>query len=287
MGDKTEGNWLTRFWRGFVLAPLRQADDEARAIINGTNAAAAGRKALTVLVLTALLLTLQFYFCKPDGLWRTVDSLRVLPGGQRFYDYVMSLGSPSSHSEEIPWLRHWAIGTICCYFVIPALVIKLVFRERLSDYGLKLRGAFTDGWVYLVMAAIMAPLVLLVSLDAHFQMTYPFLYVPRGEPLWPTFWIWEGMYAVQFLALEFFFRGFLLHGLRPRFGSYAIPVMMVPYCMIHFGKPLPETLASILAGLALGFMSVRTRSVLLGAAIHISVALSMDFASLWRKGYFG
>jgi membrane protease YdiL (CAAX protease family) len=63
--------------------------------------------------------------------------------------------------------------------------------------------------------------------------------------------------------------------------------MMVPYCMIHFTKPLPECCASIVAGLALGFMSLKTRSIWLGAALHISVALSMDFTSLWRQGYFG
>ena len=79
----------------------------------------------------------------------------------------------------------------------------------------------------------------------------------------------------------------MLHGLRHRLGPYAIPVMTVPYCMIHFAKPLPETCAAIVAGLALGFMSLKTRSILLGAAIHVSVALSMDLASLWRQGFFG
>ncbi len=127
-----------------------------------------------------------------------------------------------------------------------------------------------------------------MSAEAHFQETYPFLGLRPGERLWPRFWVWEALYACQFLALEFFFRGFLLHGLRPKFGAYAIPVMTIPYCMIHlYGKPLLESLASIPAGLALGFMSLRTRSVLLGAAIHVSVALSMDLASLWRQGYFG
>ena len=36
---------------------------------------------------------------------------------------------------------------------MPALLVLLAFRERLADYGAKLGGAFTDGWVYLVMLA--------------------------------------------------------------------------------------------------------------------------------------
>jgi membrane protease YdiL (CAAX protease family) len=61
--------------------------------------------------------------------------------------------------------------------------------------------------------------------------------------------------------------------------------MMVPYCMLHFGKPMPETLAAICGGIILGFMSLRTRSIWMGTAIHITVAGLMDAASLWRKGW--
>ena len=42
--------------------------------------------------------------------------------------------------------------------------------------------------------------------------------------------------------------------------------------------------SSILAGIALGFVSLTTRSIWLGAALHITVAWSMDFATLARRG---
>ena len=63
-----------------------------------------------------------------------------------------------------------------------------------------------------------------------------------------TLWSWEVLYALQFLSLEFFFRGFLLQGLRRALGANAIFVMIVPYCMIHYGKPMAETLGAIVAG---------------------------------------
>ena len=43
----------------------------------------------------------------------------------------------------------------------------------------------------------------------------------------------------------------------------------------------------LVAGVALGLMSLKTRSVWLGAALHISVAWGMDTCSLWRKGLIG
>ena len=122
------------------------------------------------------------------------------------------------------------------------------------------------------------------STNANFLHTYPFYRVDPGEPLWPAFWIWEALYILQFIALEFFFRGFLLHGLRRRMGFYAVFAMMVPYVLIHFGKPMLETLVAIIAGVVLGALSLKNRSVWLGAAIHVAVALSMDTLALWRTG---
>ena len=89
---------------------------------------------------------------------------------------------------------------------------------------------------------------------------------------------------MQFAALEFFFRGFLVHGLVPRFGYLAVVVMVVPYNMLHFGKPMPEALAAIVGGLVLGTLALRTRSIWWGAALHIAVAATMDVLALGHIG---
>jgi membrane protease YdiL (CAAX protease family) len=112
----------------------------------------------------------------------------------------------------------------------------------------------------------------------RFRETYPFYRMANRSYL--DLVLWEGMYALQFVSLEFFFRGFLLKGLRPALGANAIFVMLVPYCMIHFTKPLPETFAAIGAGLVLGTLAMRTRSIWGGVLIHIGVAASMDLLAL-------
>lgn len=58
--------------------------------------------------------------------------------------------------------------------------------------------------------------------------------------------------------------------------------MVVPYCMIHFGKPWPEALSSIAAGILLGTIALRTRSIWIGFFIHESVAFSMDLVALLK-----
>src|SRR5204863_4023317 len=91
---------------------------------------------------------------------------------------------------------------------------------------------------------------------------------------------WELMYAAQFLSLEFFFRGFMLHGTKRSLGAHAIWVMVVPYCMIHYRKTFAETMGAIVAGLVLGVVSLRTRSIWGGVVIHICVAVSMDLLAV-------
>lgn len=180
----------------------------------------------------------------------------------------------------------WAGTTIFFYVAIPFFAIRIVFKERLSDYGLKLKGAFSFAGLYGMAFLILFPVVVWVSFSPHFQITYPF-YVPTDRAdMIPYFMVWEIFYVVQFLALEFFFRGWMVLGLKKELGLYSVFVMMIPYCMIHFSKPLPECMGSIFAGIFLGLMTYRTHSIWMGALLHIAVALSMDFLSLWHKGYF-
>lgn len=187
--------------------------------------------------------------------------------------------------QELHQLLYWSSWSCFFYFILPAFIIKVFWREKLSDYGFKLKGAL-NGWpVYLGMFLLIIPCVYVVSYEKSFQLTYPF-YEPPKENFMGRMLLWELFYAFQFITLEFFFRGFMVHGLKQKFGTYSVFMMVVPYCMIHFTKPMPECLGSIIAGIVLGMLSYQYRSVILGACIHICVALSMDFLSLWHKGYF-
>jgi membrane protease YdiL (CAAX protease family) len=178
----------------------------------------------------------------------------------------------------------WAAVAVLTYAVVPALVLKVVLGRHLSDHGLKVRGVLNAWPLYLAFVAVMVPIVWVCSAEDRFQNTYPFLPVTSAEAARADLWKWELAYAAQFVGLEFFFRGFMVHGTKHRFGAYAVFVSMVPYVQIHFGKPMPEAAASVVAGVVLGYMSLVTRSVWLGAALHIGVAWGMDCACLYRRG---
>ena len=88
-------------------------------------------------------------------------------------------------------------------------------------------------------------------------------------------------------ALEFFFRGFMIHTLKYVVGAAAVPIMVIPYCMIHFPKPLPECLGAIPAGLVLGMLSLKTGRIWGGVLIHVAVAVTMDVLAAAKAGHPG
>lgn len=242
----------------------------------------ASRKVLVIGFQAAFSLSCIYYFASPQF---TAGFFKAL-GLDGLASSLLDAVGDGPHARLFR-LMHWVVVLNLFYFIIPAIVIKTVFRERLSEYGLRIKGAFKDYGLYIIMLLVMLPLVWYFSGTKSFQARYPFYSLLPGEGLTTDFWWWELLYFSQFFTLEFFFRGYMTLGLRHRFGYYSVFVMMIPYCMIHFGKPMPETIGAILAGIVLGTVSLKSRSVLLGVLIHYSVAITMDMFALWRKGFFG
>jgi membrane protease YdiL (CAAX protease family) len=127
----------------------------------------------------------------------------------------------------------------------------------------------------------MVPLLLLVRRQPDFGAYYPF-YRGAGRS-WADFLLWEAVYVAQFLALEAFFRGWWLHATRS-LGAASILGMVVPYTMIHFGKPWLEVSGAIVAGVVLGSLSARTRSIWAGFLVHATVGVLMDVLALEHRG---
>lgn len=229
-----------------------------------------------VIIFASFMLSLQEYYGSSSD-FTTLQDVAAWFGAEGPVKALFS----STQYGRLARLWYWSLATSLCYLLLPALYIKLVMRARLRDFGFRLQGILSHAWLYGAMFLLILPLLFLVGGTPGFQKTYPFYKEAGRSPF--DFFMWEIAYIAQFMSLEFFFRGFLVHGLKHRMGYYAILVAVMPYCMIHFGKPMPETLGAIFAGLALGTLSLFTRSIWLGVAIHVSVAISMDLIALWYR----
>lgn len=266
---------LNRLFQRFVVEPTIAIDRVQG--VHGPGPHSADFKAVVVGVSVAVLLTMMNYVTlDPDFQFAAARWM------------VRSVGAlPSGHVREAlaalePVYRQiaWAMACFTFYFVIPAVIVRGVFREPLSEYGLSPRGFLRHLPLYLLLFVPVLGAVIVVSYTPAFQGTYPFHHNPIA--MWDLL-VWEAFYCLQFFALEFFFRGFMIHGLKRRIGWVAVPAMVVPYVMIHFGKPMPEAVGAIIAGSVLGVLSLRTNSIWGGVFIHSAVAIAMDWASLIQR----
>lgn len=174
----------------------------------------------------------------------------------------------------------WFIGDFLSLFLLPLLIIKLLFKEKISDYGVKF-GDYKVGFIItFISIAVMLPILWFVSASPEFAVKYPHLQMAKSN--WTIFIIYEiGMFTYLF-AWEFIWRGFMLFGLEEKFGYYAVLIQMIPFVILHNGKPELETFGAILGGIILGIVALRTRSFIYGVFIHFAIMLSIDLFSTLR-----
>ena len=194
--------------------------------------------------------------------------------------------SPLMAARAHPWydllgLLHWVAFCLLGYVIIPIFFLKKM-GHQIGDYYLGFSGFWQHAGLYALLVSPVLLVVLGASFMSDFQAIYPF-YRQAGRS-WFDLIAWELLYGVQFFALEFFFRGFLLQGLRKWLGYGAVFIMILPYCMLHFQKTGVESVGSIVAGVVLGTMAMRYRSIWGGVMVHWLIAIEMDVTSLIQKG---
>jgi hypothetical protein len=208
---------------------------------------------------------------------------------------------------HLPWgkqLASFVVGFLLMV-VIPCLIIKFVFKENIRDYGLglpeqdqrqKARVAFFS---LLIIASV---LVFFASFDKGMQREYPlFTQQVDGQVTWAVtrwweFIVYELIYLLFFITIEFSFRGYLLFGLNSirmthqtgngqsvssqRFGLYSILIQMLAYTTWHYGKPVPEMLGTIIWGICVAAIALRIKSIWPIIISHWLYNVFLDFL-LW------
>ena len=178
----------------------------------------------------------------------------------------MSNGAfPPVPDWNIPYL---SVRTAVYYVALPCVTLVLLGCNPLPYFGLGRWRAVIHlfGVGVLVMLALAGGLLTLPSARAYYTTG------PGNDALLSAFFL--------MLCNEFFFRGFLLLPLLPRFGWHAAFISAMPYALLHVGKPLAETLGSIPYALALSYLAIRSGSVMYGVILHWVLAVGV---ALWVR----
>ncbi len=169
---------------------------------------------------------------------------------------------------------------------LSCIIMKFIFdRKEQNIYGLTVKGF--NPKPYFMMLLLMLPLIAWASFQHDFMKSYPvykdnFAILSEYVTPWKAIGSFEICYALRFIAVELFFRGFLVIGMYKLIGERAIMPMIVLYSFWHFGKPILETTAAAFGGYILGIIALRTRSVFGGIIVHYGIALLMEIFAYFQ-----
>jgi hypothetical protein len=245
----------------------------------------------TVDILAIIWETVKKFGDKPSIiLWSSFLLLALwgFHGDMAIFTSILGEGWVESITFGLAWgkqLVSFIVGFLLMV-VIPCLIIRFVFKESIRDYGLglpekdqrhKARVAFFS------LLAVASILVVFGSFDPSMQAEYP-LFAKGVEGAgsetitsWWEFLVYQAVYLLFFISIEFSFRGYLLFGLNsimmtfksadgqvtrlPRFGFYAILIQMLAYVAWHHGKPVPELVGTLVWGICAAAIALRIRSI--------------------------
>lgn len=223
---------------------------------------------------------------EPRFWWAVALALVVLALNRTVIAHTPGLVRSVEWPVEVAWFAQKCLVNVTrtAALLVPLLLLRRIWGENGSGlFGLAWRRF--DWRPYAAMLAMMAVPIVWASFQPAFLRTYP-IYRPgvleaaTGWPSTMTYGIHEICYALRFVGVELFFRGFLVIGLVRWLGRDTLLPMVCLYAFWHFGKPFPEALGSVFGGYVLGIIALESRCILGGTAIHVGIALLMNFAAL-------
>ncbi|MDQ4427440.1 CPBP family intramembrane glutamic endopeptidase [Thalassolituus sp.] len=264
-------HWLTP---GFLFSQLNAIDEERKpASLSPAEEAKERIRVWQIIGIACVCLLLVHYGKYSNNLTALV----------KWFSEVMS--DPSIYRDyhryeyrELLGYIWWGSINLLGFLIIPMLAIRWWFKDSLSEYGWQWGSVHHHWRGYVLLASPILVFAIIASFGDDFSQHYPFY--NQAHRSWFDLLSWEVIYVLQFIAVEFFFRGYLVNGLKRQFGSLSIAVMCLPYLMLHFPKLWPESFGAILFGFFLGVLALMSRSIWGGVLVHVSIALMMDVAAL-------
>ena len=272
-------SWPRRLWRTFVTDVRADADAHA------ATTPATDRKMVMVFVTAAVALTCGNFLSdgtQPDGSSRSCA--RSGSAGSRRGCTTAMLVSPHRDFNQ---LAFWAV----------VVIIVLRRSRRCSSSGSCSAStcATTDCASRGIASArarrtrccyaIAAPLIIAASFTASFQERYPFFHPAAGHSLWPYMYVWWVLYFAAVLRA-----GVLLPRLpactgsrRGSAGPRSSRWRCRTTCSTTASRCRRRSPRSSAASRS-ARLSLKTRSIWWGAALHISIALTMDICALTHAG---
>ena len=156
--------------------------------------------------------------------------------------------------------------------IVPMIFGTLITRKSPLKLGLGIGDYRYWLPVTLTFLLIAIPIVYFFSASPDFQSYY----AQKNFDL-PQYLI---NVTVLMLGWEYFFRGFMTMTLKPTIKETTILIQMIPFTLLHLGKPVVETLACIPSGLFWGYVCYRAESFWPALIMHLAINIVLKCGSV-------
>ncbi len=221
------------------------------------------KKTFIIFVSSIILFTLSWYFSTP-----------------KFFTQNFKIHSNLEISEQYSF-TYWFILDTILFLLIPISIIKFQFKESIVNYGLNLKLKLNGIVIVFLSIILFLPIIFIVSVSENFVQYFPLM--QNAKSSLSQFIKYEIFFLLFIFSWEFIFRGYFLFGLEQKFGIYSIFIQMIPFVILHNGKPFIETFASIFGGIFLGYLAYKFRTIIYGFLIHSIILVTLDLISFLKN----
>ena len=221
------------------------------------------KEIVVVLISIPVITTLSWYFAS-----RTYFK-------KNLYSYFLEEG----YNVDLIEVVYWLLADSLIFLMIPVFLL-LLLGKNISFYGLKISN-FKKGFLLSVCFSLLfIPVIWIISSQNDFILYYPTVNEAKDNYMLLVIYL-SGLLLYVF-AWEFLWRGYLQFSLEKKFGVYAVFIQVIPFVVMHNGKPLFETLSAIAGGIFLGYLAFRTRSFFWGFLLHFFLMFYIEIFSVLR-----
>ena len=165
------------------------------------------------------------------------------------------------------------------------LIIKIVFRQKLTRYGLFGGKPLPAVLITLFGIGIITPLTYFGSKRADLASFYPLVLNAGDSPI--LFIKGSLFYMRYYIGYEFCFRGYLFMGIKEDVGEWqALGISLIATVLLHVDRPQEEMLMAIISGVAFPIVINRCRSLWPAVFSNAYAGISLDYWIIVRRGGF-
>ncbi|MCK5785231.1 MAG: CPBP family intramembrane metalloprotease [Candidatus Sabulitectum sp.] len=206
---------------------------------------------------------------------------RYFSEAQNFLSYFPGLKS-EIHGEVYAYMLEY-LSFFLLFLVVPTVILTSYKKaDTLKTlFSLKCRGKYL-AFAFLAILLIIIPSAIHASSLPSVLAEYPLPgALMHDQQMLPVYFL--GLFFLYYLPWEFFFRGFLLFGLKDRYGATAaILIQTISSCLVHIGKPAPEIIGAIPFGIAFGIIALRTKNIWIVVLLHASLGIFTDIFIIYQ-----